>query len=218
MPANLLEPGNQIFLDATYRDGQLQIDLPLHTSAGQIIFTDLDNQVMKLSEASSVFNNLVFVNEDSLARIKAYTFASLGENIDSVFSINLKLNSKKDYHQNMQVRFYDNDGKEILHGSTILKITPIPNQYALGQNYPNPFNPSTTIQFELPEESYTQIAIYDLLGRELIQLVNEICTAGYHEVIWNGKDSFGRTIPSGMYLYSMNTNGFSSTRKLVFLK
>jgi hypothetical protein len=218
MPANLLEPGNQIFLDATYRDGQLQIDLPLHTSAGQIIFTDLDNQVMKLSEASSVFNNLVFVNEDSLARIKAYTFASLGENIDSVFSINLKLNSKKDYHQNMQVRFYDNDGKEILHGSTILKITPIPNQYALGQNYPNPFNPSTTIQFELPEESYTQIAIYDLLGRELIQLVNEICTAGYHEVIWNGKDSFGRTIPSGMYLYRMDTNGFSSTRKLVFLK
>ena len=218
IPTNLLEPGNQIFLDATYRDGQLQIDLPLYTSAGQIIFTDLDNQVMKLSEASSAFNNLVFVNEDSLARLKAYTFASLGENTDSVFSINLNLNSKKDYHQNMQVRFYDKVGKEILHGSTILKITPIPNQYALVQNYPNPFNPSTTIQFELPEESYTQIAIYDLLGRELIQLVNEIYTAGYHKVIWNGKDSFGRTIPSGMYLYRMDTNGFSNTRKLVFLK
>ncbi len=101
IPTNLLEPGNQIFLDATYREGQLQIDLPSYTSAGQIIFTDLDNQVMKLSEASSAFNNLVFVNEDSLARLKAYTFASLGENIDSVFSINLNLNSKKDYHQNM---------------------------------------------------------------------------------------------------------------------
>ena len=100
----------------------------------------------------------------------------------------------------------------------ILKIIPIPNQYALGQNYPNPFNPSTTIQFELPEESYTQIAIYDLLGRELIQLVSKIFMAGYHEVIWNGKDSFGRTIPSGMYLYRMDTNGFSSTRKLLFLK
>jgi hypothetical protein len=173
---------------------------------------------MKLSEATNAFNNLVFVNEDTLARLKTYTFASLGENIDSVFSISLDLNSRKDYHQNMQARFYDIDGKEILHGSTILKIIPIPNQYALGQNYPNPFNPSTTIQFELPEESYTQIAIYDLLGRELIQLVSKIFTAGYHEVIWNGKDSFGRTIPSGMYLYRMNTNGFSSTRKLVFLK
>mgnify|MGYP001212484178 CR=1 FL=1 len=186
--------------------------------AGQIIFSDLDNQVMNLSNASLSFNNLVFVNEDTLARIKAYTFASLGESMDSVFSINLILNSKNDYHQNMQVRFYDNDGKEILHGSTILIITPIPNRYALGQNYPNPFNPSTTIQFELPEESYTQIAIYDLLGRELIQLVNEIYTAGYHQVIWNGKDSFDRTIPSGMYLYRMETNGFIRTRKLVFLK
>ena len=142
-----------------------------------------------------------------------------GLNFDIKLGINpaLNLNSKKDYHQNMQVRFYDKVGKEILHGSTILKIIPIPNQYALGQNYPNPFNPSTTIQFELPEESYTQIAIYDLLGRELIQLVSKIFTAGYHEVIWNGKDSFGRTIPSGMYLYRMNTNGFSSTRRLVFL-
>jgi hypothetical protein len=218
IPTNLLDPGNQIFLDATYRNGQLQIDLPSFTSAGQITFTDLDNQIMKLSEATNAFNNLVFVNEDTLARLKTYTFASLGENIDSVFSISLDLNSRKDYHQNMQARFYDIDGKEILHGSTILKIIPIPNQYALGQNYPNPFNPLTTIQFELPEESYTQIAIYDLLGRELIQLVSKIFTAGYHEVIWNGKDSFGRTIPSGMYLYRMNTNGFSSTRKLVFLK
>ena len=105
-----------------------------------------------------------------------------------------------------------------MHGTTSLKITPIPNRYALGQNYPNPFNPSTTIQFELPDESHTKISIYNLLGREIIQLVNETYKAGYHEVIWNGKDSYGRTIPSGMYLYRMNANSFSSTRKLVFLK
>ena len=218
IPTYLVDTGNQIFLDATYHNGQLKIDLPPFTSAGQITFTDLDNQIMELSEVKNTSNNLVFVNEDTLSFIKTYTFASLGENIDSVFSITLDLNSKKDYYQEMQARFYDIDGKEILHGSTILKIIPIPNQYALGQNYPNPFNPSTTIQFQLPEESYTQIAIYDLLGRELIQLVNEIYSAGYHEVIWNGKDTFGRTIPSGMYLYRMDTNGFSSTRKLVFLK
>ena len=128
------------------------------------------------------------------------------------------MKTKKDYHQNVQARFYDIDGKEIMHGTTSLKITPIPNRYALGQNYPNPFNPSTTIQFELPDESHTKISIYNLLGREIIQLVNETYKAGYHEVIWNGKDSYGRTIPSGMYLYRMNANSFSSTRKLVFLK
>ena len=218
IPTNLLDPGNQIFLDAAYRDGKLQIDLPLHTSAGQIIFTDLENQIMELSQVVSSLNNLVFINEDTLSRFKAYTFASLGQNVDSVFSINLNLKTKKDYHQNVQARFYDIDGKEIMHGTTSLKITPIPNRYALGQNYPNPFNPSTTIQFELPDESHTKISIYNLLGREIIQLVNETYKAGYHEVIWNGKDSYGRTIPSGMYLYRMNANSFSSTRKLVFLK
>ena len=218
IPTILLEPGSQIFLDATYNEGQLHIDLPSYTSAGQIIFTDLDNQVMNLSNASLALNNLIFINEDTLANIKAYTFASLGESIDSVFSINLNLNTKRDYHQNIQARFYDNEGKEILHGSTVLKITPIPNHYALSQNYPNPFNPFTSIQFELPEEAYTQIAIYDLLGREMIKLVNDRFSAGYHEVTWNGKDSFGRTIPSGMYLYRMETNSFTNTKKLVFLK
>ena len=218
IPTILLEPGSQIFLDATYNKGQLHIDLPSYTSAGQIIFTDLDNQVMNLSNASLALNNLIFINEDTLANIKAYTFASLGESIDSVFSINLNLNTKRDYHQNIQARFYDNEGKEILHGSTVLKITPIPNHYALSQNYPNPFNPFTSIQFELPEEAYTQIAIYDLLGREMIKLVNDRFSAGYHEVTWNGKDSFGRTIPSGMYLYRMETNSFTNTKKLVFLK
>ena len=73
----LLEPGSQIFLDATYNKGQLHIDLPSYTSAGQIIFTDLDNQVMNLSNASLALNNLIFINEDTLANIKAYTFASL---------------------------------------------------------------------------------------------------------------------------------------------
>ena len=52
----------------------------------------------------------------------------------------------------------------------------------------------------------------------MIKLVNDRFSAGYHEVIWNGKDSFGRTIPSGMYLYRMETNSFTNTKKLVFLK
>ena len=218
IPTILLDPGDQIFLEASYLEGKLNIDLPLLTSAGQVIFTDLNNKVMNLSSATSALTNLVFVNEDTLSRIKVYTFASLGGDMDSVFSISLNLNSKKDYHQNIQVKFYDDKGHKILHGQTILKITPIPNRFALGQNYPNPFNPSTSIQFELPKEAYTQITIYDLLGREMIQLVNETYSAGYHEVVWDGKDLFNRTIPSGMYLYRMEASGFNTTRKLVFLK
>ena len=130
----------------------------------------------------------------------------------------MTLHTETDYNQGLQVRFYDQEGKEILAGTALLKITPVPARYALGQNYPNPFNPTTTIRFELPEDAHTRIAIYDLLGREIVLLENRPFHAGYHQVIWQGRDTYGNAVSSGMYIYRMEANGFSSTRKMVFLK
>jgi len=218
IPTMLMTSGNNVDVSATYSGGQLRIQLPENTSAGQIIFTDLNYDLIDVSGSSSSAQQLVFVNEDSVMGVKAYTFASLGETQDSVFVINANLNTETDYHQGIQVRFYDQEGKEILAGTALLKITPVPARYALGQNYPNPFNPTTTIHFELPEDAHTRIAIYDLLGREIVLLENRPFNAGYHQVVWQGRDTYGNAIPSGMYFYRMVANGFSSTRKMVFLK
>ena len=130
----------------------------------------------------------------------------------------MTLLTETDYNQDLQVRFYDQEGKEILTGTALLKITPVPARYALGQNYPNPFNPTTTIRFELPEDTHTRIAIYDLRGREIVLLANKPFHAGYHQVVWQGRDTFGNAVPSGMYFYRMEANAFSRTRKMVFLK
>jgi len=218
IPTMLMTSGNNVDVSATYSGGQLRIQLPENTSAGQIIFTDLNYDLINVSGSSSSAPKLVFVNEDSAIGVKVYTFASLGETQDSVFAINANLNTKTDYHQGIQVRFYDQEGKEILAGTALLKITPVPARYALGQNYPNPFNPTTTIHFELPEDAHTRIAIYDLLGREIVLLENRPFNAGYHQVVWQGRDTYGNAVPSGMYFYRMVANGFSSTRKMVFLK
>ena len=218
IPTMLMTSGNNVDVSATYSGGQLRIQLPENTSAGQIIFTDLNYDLIDVSGSSSSAQQLVFVNEDSVMGVKAYTFASLGETQDSVFAINANLNTETDYHQGIQVRFYDQEGKEILAGTALLKITPVPARYALGQNYPNPFNPTTTIHFELPEDAHTRIAIYDLLGREIVLLENRPFNAGYHQVVWQGRDTYGNAVPSGMYFYRMVANGFSSTRKMVFLK
>jgi len=218
IPTMLMTSGNNVDVSATYSRGQLRIQLPENTSAGQIIFTDLNYDLIDVSGSSSSAQQLVFVNEDSVMGVKAYTFASLGENQDSVFVINANLNTKTDFNQGIQVRFYNQDGKEILAGTALLKIIPVPAGYALGQNYPNPFNPTTTIRFELPEDAHTRIAIYDILGREIILLENRPFNAGYHQVVWQGRDAYGNTVPSGMYFYRMEANGFSSTRKMVFLK
>ena len=218
IPTMLMTSGNNVDVSATYSGGQLRIQLPENTSAGQIIFTDLNYDLIDVSGSSSSAQQLVFVNEDSVIGVKAYTFASLGETQDSVFAINANLNTETDYHQGIQVRFYDQEGKEILAGTALLKITPVPARYALGQNYPNPFNPTTTIHFELPEDAHALIAIYDLLGREIVLLENRPFIAGYHQVVWQGRDTYGNAVPSGMYFYRMEANGFSSTRKMVFLK
>ena len=218
IPTLLMTSGNIVDVATTYSGGQLRIQLPENTSAGQIIFTDLNYDMINVLGVSSSAQQLVLVNEDSVIGVKAYTFGSFGGALDSVFVINVNLNTETDYNQGIQIRFYDQEGKEILAGIALLKITPVPARYALGQNYPNPFNPTTTIRFELPEDTHTRIAIYDLLGREIVQLANRPIRAGYHQVVWQGRDTFGNAVPSGMYFYRMEANGFSSTRKMVFLK
>jgi len=88
-----------------------------------------------------------------------------------------------------------------------------PLEFALGQNYPNPFNPTTTINFSLAEPTFVKLAIYNLLGEELEVLKNEYMNAG------NFNASFdAASLPSGMYLYKIETAQFSSVRKMMLMK
>jgi len=95
----------------------------------------------------------------------------------------------------------------------------LPEKFALRGNYPNPFNPSTTIAFNLPEESKVSLIIYDITGREVIKLVDDRLPAGFRKVVWDGKDKTGQTVASGVYLYSLKTSaGFNATKKMVFVR
>lgn len=78
----------------------------------------------------------------------------------------------------------------------------LPDGYILYQNYPNPFNPTTTIRYTLNSNQYVRLKIYDVLGNELVKLVDEAQTAGMHEVIFNAENSAG-----GIYFYELNLSG-----------
>ena len=86
------------------------------------------------------------------------------------------------------------------------------------QNSPNPFNPSTSIKFFIPFQSDVTIKVYDLLGREVTTLINKQMNKGFHIVFWNGKDKYGDTVSSGVYLYRLTAGNFSKTKKMTFLK
>jgi Secretion system C-terminal sorting domain len=88
-----------------------------------------------------------------------------------------------------------------------------PTVFDLRQNYPNPFNPSTSIEFDLGESMNVMLTVYDVLGREVLTLVNEKKAAGVHTVTW---DASG--MPSGVYYYSLQAGSLRETRKLVLVK
>ncbi len=91
--------------------------------------------------------------------------------------------------------------------------------YSLGINYPNPFNPKTKITYAVGGQGHISLKIYDLLGREITTLVNEVKSPGEYTVEWNGTNSAGQQVASGVYFYQLKTsNGFINTRKMMFLK
>jgi hypothetical protein len=100
----------------------------------------------------------------------------------------------------------------------------VPNEFKLHQNYPNPFNPATKIRFDLPEASKVKLEIFNVLGQRVAVLKNQIYSAGYKEVFWDGKSESGLEIVSGLYFYRMDVKGLSTgkrynqTRKMMLLK
>ena len=101
---------------------------------------------------------------------------------------------------------------------TLTKRAIIPQVYTLHQNYPNPFNPITSLRYDLPEQAQVTLTIYDLIGREVTQLVNTTQEAGYRSVQWNATDMHGKPVSAGVYLYQIRAGEFVQTRKMVLLK
>jgi mono/diheme cytochrome c family protein len=94
----------------------------------------------------------------------------------------------------------------------------IPITFALHQNFPNPFNPITTLRYDLPSDALVTLSIYDMLGREITQLVNATQEAGFKSVQWDATDSMGRPVSAGVYLYQIQAEKFVQTKKMVLLK
>ncbi|MFA5012031.1 MAG: choice-of-anchor J domain-containing protein [Ignavibacteria bacterium] len=110
-----------------------------------------------------------------------------------------------------------NNGKISRYGTPISGITvvsnEIPSSYSVSQNYPNPFNPTTKINFALPKSGLVTMKVYDILGKEVATLVNEVKNAGSYTVDFNAS-----SLTSGMYFYKVSVNGFSEVKKMMLIK
>lgn len=89
----------------------------------------------------------------------------------------------------------------------------VPNRFDLSQNYPNPFNPTTTIIYEIAKETIVSLKVYDVIGNEVVTLVNETKPAGTYEVIFDATN-----LSNGVYLYKIQAGNFTATKKLILMK
>ena len=172
-------------------------------------FTVEDLQIIMSSEDSSITN---ITGSVSIATIAP------GEVVEPLSSFYVIVDSSFNGEFNFDFEIQSSEWTYWYHSksaivTSIEKELPIPSYYSLHQNYPNPFNPITTIKYQIPELSFVTLKVYDVLGNEILTLVNEEKPIGTYEITW-----YVGNLPSGVYFYQLKAGSFIETKKMVLLK
>ena len=173
--------------------GELLLDSQTKDGVLNVIAISLSAQGLSAAGPSVFYLPVIFLAEDGIISLSALSLADRGANLVSL-----------------------NPG---VVGQTISKQGAAPKSFSLGGARPNPFNPSATIAYEVPVQAKVTLTVYNLLGQEVVTLVNQVQAAGRYEVTWNALNAQGRSVSSGVYLYRMTTNkGYSETKRMTLLK
>lgn len=162
--------------------------------------TEINNSGFSIERksANSNWQSIAFINGNGTTT-QAQQYSYVDKNLaDGKYSYRLK-----------QIDF---DGS-FEYSKTVEVLVSAPVKFELTQNYPNPFNPSTSISFTIPQSSNVKLSVFNLLGQEVQNLVNGFLEAGSHTVSFDAKN-----LNSGIYLYKLEANGFTQTRKMTLIK
>ncbi len=190
---------------------QTVYDLQPGTKGNQIKLTvanisdknNADNVIVNLLRKSPALN---FENEtDTISIIEAT------QEKEATFRFEVKRNVPVNTKDSIEFSIGDVNGIMML--KTFVLNFLAPSEFRLEQNFPNPFNPATTIQYQLPSTSNVSLKIYDVLGNEVLTLINEKQAAGYKEVKFNAN-----RYASGMYIYRLTAEKYVSIKKMLLLK
>jgi len=155
-----------------------------------------------------------FLNNPGLCGQRSVTYQTEYEYIDSTalsgFTYeyclgNVDYNTAMFYHDNLTIRIKVN-------------YTTIPDKFSLQPAYPNPFNPSITIAYSIPEVTPVKLSIYDITGKLVKKLVNNVENPGIKEVVWNGQNEYGKNVHGGMYIYSLQAGNNHESKKILLIR
>lgn len=152
--------------------------------------------------AAGEFRWLMAYN-NTAANLNDYAVKILTDNQGNVYVIGASNGGGNDY---LTIKYASTTGIEITNNQA-------PEKFLLSQNYPNPFNPSTNINFSIPVNSFVSLKIYDINGREVSDLVNELLDAGAYNISFDAS-----SLTSGLYFCRISANNFTDTKKMILIK
>ena len=200
-----------IYLDAVSWDSTEAIPVELvsieasvnnnHVDLRWITSTETNNKGFEIQRriTNSSFESIAFINgKGTSTQVMGYSYSD-------------KVNQAGTYYY--RLKQVDFDGTYQYSNEVMVNVIALPGQYALAQNYPNPFNPSTSIEFVLTQSGLVNLSVFNLLGEKVAELVNEVKESGNHTVAFDASK-----LSSGTYIYTLNVNSKTVTKKMTLIK
>ncbi len=200
----------------------LQISIPNNEQIASQTIIQYDPSLVSISLtdqglAKVSANGLYLVDakpENGLILITNWRLSGQNEN-----QLQLTLEPTTRQRYSIEVAIQGSDGNaNVLQKRSLIDLLPIPTNFSLSQNYPNPFNASTMIEYGLPSDSELSICIYDARGRYVKELHSGSQQAGFHSILWDGMNTNGQSVASGLYFVVLSTLEYRAVSKAVMLK
>ncbi len=191
--------GNSLLIEWCTASEQDNLGFEIHRSC---------SEVGGFERIASYLDRSELMSKGNSTTISQYSYTDLDANFDDYYwykIVDVDIAGNRTEHGPFKVQTEGEQAKHL-------------DQFEIYPCYPNPFNPVTRIDFELPGDQYTQITIFNVLGKPVCELVNSQLSAGRHSVTWDAKDSNGNEIAGGVYFVHVSSGSFSEVTKIIYLK
>ena len=200
-------------------DKSIVVSLPEGSTSGQVFIEYPSSSKKLLTKGDITTKDQIYLSSTDEASGKILIeWANSIDNSESEIIIDSYSLDRNDMPITIGYTIYGAIEDVISQGMRNMQIKAIPDEYSLHHNYPNPFNPSTTIMYDIPKAGHTRLLIYDLLGREVVTLINTDMDAGYYNARWDGRNQNGQSVGAGMYFYHLQSGPYRKSLKMLLVK
>lgn len=220
--AQVLTPGVGVFNPVPVTTGEVGTG-GANAEAYESVLIQVENVTVTnpFPDAPSNFGEFEVDDGSGPVRVDDASDAFRG-NQDSLFALNDQIGKiiALGYYSFGNYKLIPRDSSDIIDHVTSIgdKPSTVPVAFRLAQNFPNPFNPVTEIRFSVPKSGKYTLEIFNVLGQKIVTLSSAFHPAGNYSVKWNGTDTFGNRVGSGIYFYNLRGNGVNLTKKMILLK